>query len=30
MVAMRRADRLLQLIQILRRNRRPVTGDRMA
>lgn len=27
---MRRADRLLQLIQILRRNRRPVTGDRMA
>jgi predicted DNA-binding transcriptional regulator YafY len=30
MAAMRRADRLLQLIQILRRNRRPVTGDRMA
>ena len=27
---MRRADRLLQLIQILRRHRRPVTGDVMA
>ena len=27
---MRRADRLLQLIQILRRHRRPVTGDIMA
>ena len=27
---MRRADRLLQLIQILRRHRRPVTGDRIA
>src|SRR4051794_13879990 len=27
---MRRADRLLQLIQILRRNRRPVTGERIA
>jgi predicted DNA-binding transcriptional regulator YafY len=27
---MRRADRLLQLIQILRRHRRPVTGDSIA
>jgi predicted DNA-binding transcriptional regulator YafY len=27
---MRRADRLLQLIQILRRHRRPVTGETMA
>src|SRR4051794_14023134 len=27
---MRRADRLLQLIQILRRHRRPVTGDKIA
>jgi predicted DNA-binding transcriptional regulator YafY len=27
---MRRADRLLQLVQILRRHRRPVTGDTMA
>jgi predicted DNA-binding transcriptional regulator YafY len=27
---MRRADRLLQLLQILRRHRRPVTGDIMA
>jgi predicted DNA-binding transcriptional regulator YafY len=27
---MRRADRLLRVIQLLRRNRRPVTGQRMA
>jgi len=27
---MRRADRLLQLIQILRRHRRPMMGDVMA
>ena len=27
---MRRADRLLQLIQILRRHRRPVTGQAIA
>src|SRR5258708_16608837 len=27
---MRRADRLFQIIQILRRNRRPVTADAMA
>src|SRR4029079_8424818 len=27
---MRRADRLLQVLQILRRHRRPVTGDAMA
>ena len=27
---MRRADRLLRIIQLLRRHRRPVTGSRMA
>jgi predicted DNA-binding transcriptional regulator YafY len=27
---MRRADRLLQVLQILRRHRRPVTGETMA
>src|ERR1700716_525453 len=27
---MRRADRLFQIIQVLRRNRRPVTADAMA